>query len=119
MAEQNTEHDTAHEEGFLTSTARTLGHAAGEAAKALGLEHPEGAAPSQGPAKEEPKPKRVAHGSARARRVANATAVKQAATALGKGAFSDDVRYRRTMGKPPAIWSDEDIDYIGGLVSAK
>ncbi len=103
MAEQ--EH-----EGFLVSAARTLGHAAGRAAAVLGAAEPGAKAHPQ-----------AVHGrgrSGRARRIQNAMAAKQAAAALGKSAFADDVHYRRIVGKPPTIWSEEDIEYVNGLVAA-
>lgn len=99
------EHDA---EGLLTSAAQAIGHAAGAAAKTLGLAGAVGPEvfPNQG-------------GSLRARRISEAAAARNAAAALGKNPFPDDVRYRRIMGKKPAIWSREDVDYVAGLVSAK
>lgn len=101
MAEQD-------HEGILVSAARTLGHAAGRAAAAMGAE-PDGE-PTANAGSGKPL-------SVRARRMQNATAAKESAAALGKSAFADDVRYRRIMGKPPKIWSEEDVVYVNGLVS--
>lgn len=101
MAEQE-------QEGLLVSAARKLGHAAGRAAAALGAEEDAEARPN------------AASGqrlSVRARRIQDATAAKKSAAALGKSAFPDDVRYRRIMGKQPAIWSAEDVEYVNGLLA--
>jgi hypothetical protein len=101
-------------EGFLATAARTVGHAAGEAAKAIGVQA--GEASSEAPAKG-PKREKVKTKSARGKRAGRAAAAKKAVEALGKVPI-DDVRYRRIMGKTPAIWSQEDIEYIDGLVAA-
>lgn len=102
MAEQD-------QEGFLVSAARKLGSAAGRAAKVAGVEgakseEGEGAAGEKG------------HPSLRAQRVQSAAAAKKSAAALSKSAFADDVRFRRIVGKPPEIWSDEDVEYVNGLL---
>jgi hypothetical protein len=108
VSDEKVEQEGREPEGLLASAARSLGHAAGVTARTLGLG--EAIAPNAA------RPKK---GSGRAQRIAEAAAAKEAAAKLGKNAFTDDVRYRRIVGKKPAIWSREDVDYVAGLVSAK
>jgi hypothetical protein len=107
--------------GLLTAAARSVGHAAGEAVKALGFQA--GAATAPAPAAS-PKPAKgkvntARRPSPRSRRSAKAAEVKEAAAALDKEAGFDDVRYRRIMGKAAPVWSEKDIDYIEGLVKGR
>lgn len=105
------------QEGLLTTAARTVGHAAGEAAKAIGIDHADSgvdaeAEPKIGPAKTS---KRL---SARARRKNQAEEAKSAAEKfLSKGAADLGAPYRRVMGKPAANWTAKEIEYINGLVA--
>jgi hypothetical protein len=105
-------------EGFLSAAARTVGHAAGEAVKALGLEDAEAAEPAKAPKKPGTKPKGGKRVSARSNRIARAAAAKKTGGALGKEA-AGDIRYRRIMGKTPAAWSQSDVDYVEQLTSDK
>jgi hypothetical protein len=108
VSDEKVEQKGREPEGLLASTARGLGHAAGVAARSLG----------SGEANA-PKLPGANGGSGRARRIAEAATVKEAAARLGKNALIDDARYRRIVGKKPAIWSREDVDYVAGLVSSK
>ena len=99
-------------EGVLTAAARTVGHAAGEAVKALGLQAEERAAPAPAVKRKAPKVPSARRPSARSRRIARAGELKNAAAALGKNAAFDDVRTGRIIGKAPAVWSEKDIEYI-------
>jgi hypothetical protein len=115
---RKTNSESAREhEGFLTAAARRVGHAAGKAAKAVGLDQPDssetaspkskagGAKPSKNP-------------SARSRRKTQAEEVKsKAAKLLSKGSADPGAPFRRVMGKPAANWSDKDIAYVNGLVA--
>lgn len=96
------------QEGLLTSAARMVGHAAGRVAKVLGAEA-DGPTEAHGGAGKPP--------SRRAQRIQKATAAKESAAALSKSAVADNVRFRRTMGKPPSIWSEEDVEYVTGLLA--
>jgi len=111
------------QEGLLTVAARTVGHAAGKAAKAIGLEHAEAKVhPARRPKTAQAKaPKRA---STRLRRKDEAAELKtQAAAALkgaaasSKGAAASAAPYRRIMGKPSANWTAKDIGYIRGLIA--
>jgi hypothetical protein len=96
-------------EGFLASAARTVGHAAGTAAIAIGLEHPEAA-----PAGPKAKPRRS---SARVQRKSRAEQAKSAAkNVFAKGTKEPAAPYRKIMGKPVANWTEKDLLYINGLV---
>ena len=106
-------------EGFLSEAARTVGHAAGKAAKAFGLEEAEASKPAKATKKSGPKPKGGKRVSLRSKRIAQAAEVKKAAVASKDSAVARDLRYRRIMGKTPSAWSQADIDYIEGLKSAK
>jgi hypothetical protein len=124
VAKKKMDEPSSEAEGFLTSAARSVGHAAGEAAKALGLEAAETATAMKAPARKgakprSAKPKIAKRTSARAQRGARAAEAKNAASKLAKSAGSSDARYRRIMGKAPAIWSQEDVDYIERLASSK
>ncbi len=114
MAARKSAESDVKDEGVLITAARTVGHAAGEAARSLGM---------GGVASEHVKPRKSAKPSkpvsGRAKRAEEAAALKEAAASLDKAAASADVRYRRIMGKRPSIWSQKDIDYIDQLVSAK
>ena len=105
-------------EGFLASAARYVGHAAGAAAKAIGVDHPDsgiGAAPAKSKPSRTKTPKRL---SARAHRKNRAEEVKSAAKSLfPKGLAELGVPYRRVMGKPAANWSEKDLEYVNGLVA--
>lgn len=117
MAKKRTEHGQRQDnEGFLVSTAKALGHAAGTTARTIGLADAEGSTPAEDSEHGESRPKKV---SLRARRIADAEAVKAVAVALGKNPFPNDVHYRRIVGKKPALWSLEDIDYVKGLLAVK
>jgi hypothetical protein len=105
------------QESLLTAAARTLGHAAGEAAKAIGLEEADSSvhAPTRSKTKKAKTPKRL---SARARRQDQATELKaKAASVLPKGSADLGAPYRRVMGKPAANWTLKDIDYVSGLIT--
>jgi hypothetical protein len=95
-----------------------MGRAAGTAAKAIGLDHPDSgiaarpAKSKRGPAKP---PERV---SARAHRKNRAEELKTAAKGLfPKGLAELGAPYRRVMGKPTANWTEKDLAYIDGLVA--
>jgi hypothetical protein len=99
--------NTREPEGFLASAARTVGHAAGAAAKAIGLDHADSGRTKT--------PKRL---SARVRRTNHAEEVKAAAKSLfPKGSAALGAPYRRVMGKPTANWTEKDLEYINGLVA--
>jgi hypothetical protein len=124
MAARNKEKSNAQaapHPGILAVAARTVGHAAGEAVKVLGLQAGE---TPRAPTAAVPKMRRgelKMHQtpSARGKRSAHAAQAKRSAESLRKTAGFDDVRYRRIMGKSPAIWSEPDIRYIDGLVASK
>jgi hypothetical protein len=104
------------QEGLLTTAARTLGHAAGKAAKAIGLEEADSSvhAPSRAKTKAAKTPKRH---STRARRQDQAAELKaKAASVLPKGSADLGAPYRRVMGKPATNWTAKDIDYVSGLI---
>jgi len=105
-------------DGLLASAARTVGHAAGTAAKALGLDHPDfgkAAAPAKSKRARTKTPKTL---SSRAHRKANAEEVKSAAKSLfRKGSAQLGPPYSRVMGKPAANWTEKDLAYINGLVA--
>jgi hypothetical protein len=113
----NREH-TPESDGFLAVAARTVGHAAGAAAKAMGLDHPysgNGAAPAKSILSRTKTPKRL---SARGHRKNQAEEVKSAAKSLfPKGLAEFGAPYRKVMGKPAAIWSERDLEYVSGLVA--
>jgi hypothetical protein len=106
-------------EGILSSAARTVGHAAGKAAIALGLEDAETVKPVKAPKKATAKANRGKRVSARSNRVARAASAKKTAVALGKGFAAGDLRYRRIVGKTSAAWSQADVDYVERLTSDK
>jgi hypothetical protein len=107
----------AAQEGLLTTAARTLGHAAGKAAKAIGLEEANSSvhAPGRSKTRATKTPKRH---SARARRQDQATELKaKAASVLAKGSAELGAPYRRVMGKPATNWTVKDIDFVNGLIT--
>jgi len=104
-------------ESLLTLAAKTVGHAAGQAAKAIGLEHADSKVHTAHGLKTMGRkaPKRM---SARLRRKDEATELKaKAASDLPKGSAELGAPYRRVMGKPAANWTVKDIDYIRGLIA--
>jgi hypothetical protein len=105
------------QEGFLTAAARSVGYAAGKAAKAIGLDHPDSsAAVARKPEIE--RAKTLKRPSARARRKNQAEKAKsKAAKLLSKGSADPGAPFRRVMGKPAANWSGKDIEYVNGLVA--
>jgi hypothetical protein len=109
---------TPEPEGFLASAARTVGRAAGTAAKAIGLDHPDSgiaAAPAKSKRSPTKTPKRL---SARVQRTNHAEEVKAAAKSLfPKGLAEFGAAYRRVMGKPTANWTEKDLAYIDGLIA--
>jgi hypothetical protein len=106
-------------DGILSVAARSVGHAAGKAAIALGLENAGAAKPIKQPKKHAAKAKRVKRVSARSNRIAKAAAAKKVAVALGKEFGSGDLRYRRIVGKTAAAWSQADVDYVEQITSDK
>lgn len=106
-------------DGILNAAARTVGHAAGKAAIALGLDETEAAKPVKTPKKGAAKPKSGKRASARSNRITRAAAAKKAVIALGKEFASGDQRYRRIVGKTSAAWSEADVDYVEQLMSNK
>jgi len=113
----NLEH-TPESDGFLAGVARTVGHAAGTAAKAIGLDHLD-SSPAAAPAKSKrSRTKPLKTLSARVRRKNQAEEVKSAAKSLfPKGSPESGAPYRRVMGKPVANWTEKDIEYMNGLVA--
>ena len=109
---------TPESSGFLATAARTVGHAAGTAAKAIGLDHLD-SSPAAAPAKSKrSRTKPLKTLSARARRKNHAEEVKSAAKSLfPKGSAGPGAPYRRVMGKPAANWTEKDLEYINGLVA--
>jgi hypothetical protein len=109
---------TVEPDGFLASAARTVGHAAGTAAIAIGLDHLD-SSPAAAPAKSKrsrTKPPKTL--SARVRRKNHAEEVKSAAKGLfPRGSAELGAPYRRVMGKPTANWTEKDLAYIDGLVA--
>jgi hypothetical protein len=105
-------------DGLLASAARTMGHAAGTAAKALGLDNPDSgivAAPAKSKRSRTKAPKTR---SARVYRKNQAEAAKSAAKSLfPKGSAQLGAPYRRIMGKPAANWTEKDLEYITVLVA--
>jgi len=97
-AKRKSNHEnTPESEGLLASLARTVGHAAGAAAKAVGLDHADAGRTKT--------PKRL---SARVRRTNHAEEVKSAAKSLfPKGSAALGAPYRRVMGKPTANWTEK------------
>jgi hypothetical protein len=113
--------NTTDSDSILASAARTVGHAAGAAAKAIGLDHLDsgaGAAPAKSTrsrAKTAKTPKRL---SARVHHKNHAEEVKSAAKSLfPKGLAELGAPYRRVMGKPAANWTEKDLAYVSGLVA--
>jgi hypothetical protein len=104
---------------ILSAAARTVGHAAGKAAMALGLEDAAAAKPIDALKKSGPKPRGGKRISARFNRIARAAAAKKTAFASGKQFAAGDLRYRRIVGKTPSAWSDADVDYVERLTSGK
>lgn len=95
------------QEGLLTVAARTVGHAAGKAAKAMGLDQ------ASVPGSKTNRNKTGKPLSARARRKDRAEDLKsKGASLLSKNSADLGAPYRRVMGKPAANWSDKDIDYV-------
>jgi len=117
--EQSSVENAAEHDDFLSSTARTVGHAAGAAAKAIGLDH---AAAGVGvPAKAKVgRAKTSRRPSTRANRKGRAEEAKSAAgNVFSKDSAKLGAPYRKVMGKPAANWSDKDIQYVNGLVAKK
>jgi hypothetical protein len=107
--------NTPESDGFLASAARTVGHAAGTAAKAIGLDSSIAAAPAESKRGRTKTPKTL---SARVHRKNHAEEVKSAAKSLfPKGSAQLGAPYRRVMGKPAANWTEKDLEYINGLVA--
>jgi len=109
--------NTPKPDGLLASAARTVGHAAGTAAKALGLDHTDSGivAPAKSKRSRTKTPKTV---SARAHRKNHAEAAKSTAKSLfPKESAQLGAPYRRVMGKPAANWTEKDLAYINGLVA--
>jgi hypothetical protein len=101
-------------EGILAKAARTVGHAAGQAAKAMGLDHADSSA--HDPAK--PAAGRPKRASARVQRKNQAEKAKAAAEALLSKSSKDlGAPYRRVMGKPTGNWTNKDIEYVNGLIA--
>ena len=101
-------------EGLLTKAARSVGHAAGQAVKAMGLDHP--GSEVEAPAK--PKTVQPKRTSARIQRKNQAEKAKSAAkTLLSKSSVDLGAPYRRVMGKPTGNWTNKDIEYVNGLVA--
>jgi hypothetical protein len=117
-ARKSTREHTPESDGFLASAARTVGHAAGAAAKAIGLDHPDsgiGAAPAKSERSGTKTPKRP---SARGHRKNQAEEVKSAAKSLfPKGLAELGAPYRKVMGKPAANWSEKDVEYVREMVA--
>jgi hypothetical protein len=108
---------TPESEGFLASAARTVGHAAGAAAKAIGLDHADSgaAAPAKSKRGRAKTPKRL---SARGTRTNQAEEVKSVAkTLFPKSLAQLGAPYRRVMGKPAANWTEKDLEYVIGLIA--
>jgi hypothetical protein len=110
--------NTPESNGLLASAARSVGHAAGTAAKALGLDHPDfgiAAAPARSKRSRTKGPKTL---SARVHRKNHAEEAKSTAKSLfRKDSAQLGAPYRRVMGKPAANWTEKDLEYINGLVA--
>jgi hypothetical protein len=111
--------ETREQEGLLSTAARSVGHAAGKAALAMGLDHPDASA-AAAPKPKTGRAKALKRPSARSRRTIQAEEVKsKAEKLLSKGDANPGAPFRRAMGKPAANWSDKDIQYVKGLVAKK
>ncbi len=113
MAEKKVAKPDSGAEGLLAATARSVGRAAGELARSVGVKGEAPAKPER-PRKSAKPRKAVRASSARAKQRLRAADVKTAAASAKPS--PDDVRYRRIMGKSPSIWSAKDIDYVDKLV---
>jgi hypothetical protein len=110
--------NTQESDGLLASAARTVGHAAGAAAKALGLDHSDLGTATPAAKSKRGRTKTLKTRSARAHRKSHAEQVKSAAKSLFlKGSKELGAPYRRVMGKPAANWTEKDLEYVNGLVA--
>jgi hypothetical protein len=120
-AEKSTEQSNpngAVEHGSLLSVAaRSVGRAAGMAAKAFGLEHPhaiDAGSASEHAGTHNNHAKRL---SSHAQRKQEAEQLKsQAKDLFSKGSTVLGVPYRRVIGKSAANWSEKDIAYVRELI---
>ena len=105
----------SEQEGLLASAARSVGHAVGKAAMAVGLEDVGAVTKTHSKIGRR---KAAKPSSVRSRRKTQAEEVKAKATKLmSKGAADLGAPFRRAMGKPAGNWSDKDIEYVKGMVA--
>jgi hypothetical protein len=109
---------TPASDGILATAARTLGHAAGAAAKAIGLDQPDSGAGGARAKSKHSRTKTLKRVTPRVHRTNQADQAKAAAKNLfPKGLAELGAPYRRVMGKPTANWTEKDLEYVNGLVA--